>query len=1756
MIGNQNSIIFPSIYPLSWMLQDLNYLPLFMFTNIVLESRSEENMVKFVTEVRNLKQKCQEKFKTKCYLVKNYRSTENDLKKVSHKLHVSQKQPVLDNVKLVIRLVEDQSKSLNLWEILHLVNPHPIIEYPRENLPEQEPLVENHSDILFSRGLDLCYIFEELMTNFGWKVGDTLDIENDLCDVTGKLMLQLAEQDRSNLLDCMQRAIINILAQGTKQDDDKLRSLLITKKKYNGSNLACILLEQMILDNKDNNVSWMRIVCTQFIDLVCQLIIEPDYQEDAHWTLNYFVKFDSFWPIADIYNLMKNGLLMFHCRQTIFNRYLKIIRNFAIHPSVNVCLSNHDSNKCLECLLSCRDEETWRCLDNEVYEGDKSLDQVLKELLKDEVGQDAQCSARVIIENSQTKLENYKHDHKVGIQQELELIHNSEQKDGIEVLSSCLAATSMALYTCKGFWALNTQLVSYCLLVARDKKEKGRLLEILSGEGKSCIIAMVAATYALLGRTVDIVTSSPVLSQRDAEEWRIFYKTLELDAGCNVEDKIGEDSQCYKCPIVYGTVETFARDILKTEFLLQDVRNGRNGDIVIVDEVDSMLIDHGVQCTYLSHNMASIGMSHVEPILALIWMHVSRLITIPGRGGIANHVMEPEVFFVTLSRLCSEIDPLEILRLAEEDEWSGIKKGFTNEYLCTYTGMQELLLCEVDVRDFFNFAWRHITWSRYVHFSRYEANEIADGISVVTHEGGKSSIAFADEMMKERLKNMIFDALFDVNETKINLPLYIKEYYISRLTHWINDAFVARQMKYGREYIVENNAICPVDYKSTGVIEINQKWGDGLQQFLEMKHGLPRSPLSLDTIFLSNLEFLGRYGSNILGVSDTLGNIWERKFIDDTFPVAFASIPTSKRRKLFELDGQILETKTRWQDAISNQVESVIANERATLVICEDIATAEDVHAIIARRTRYAYTKNSSGDVDYVQKMLKAGDVVITTNLGARGTDFVTDDIVNKNGGLFVLVTFIPMNNRIEKQAFGRTGRRGATGSCQILVNRETMPEWLRVCDTVDEAKQLRDSIEMHRLRKMDEVDMMRNKHELFREYCEFKKKFVTLSNCDLDDLNIQIELLDETWAKWIQENEARIQESNLGELVQDLRQVMENCSEQARRFDSDNIYHLLKFGAVLLMKGDFEGATTFYNQVILKDPAWSAFAHYNRAYCLIQLKGDDYIRHAIDDLKATFCKLETLKNKLLLSETFNVKNRDEKVWGSTVSNDETYETNTKFAAYKIMMECQLLHHMDTQISETIEQLESIDTNNKDVKTCCRDVLDLILNVDSVTETILEEYRQLGLLFSFNIKENPTFLYNTEIVSSLVMLKTFSDILLRSEFQGISLYADSQFESKDINELMCNLGKMNDDSLAWMSRCVVAAVTTGIQSIAFIRDVSPMLMLRATTRSRFATNFKASQLAQFARHQERNQLTVCATATQDMRKLIRLAGNEHMLQLKIGSSCKTILTKNTEMESRFIVNPNLNEKLHQFEQYARNPSTHASNSLLCTIQELNKLISLKVDETTFHIRHVMTSVLIKKLEETFHEKLKPGQQLHRKLCALYGRVTTESSSNLRQFVNCIQDLVRVSFNSSQLFDAVFQTADLKNIAEVDISTAINKISAFLADEINTLIQFMQGDGYFSDEGPMLEATNKVLTSVCSDIIRSVVERRIIQTFMFDSQEKAKRSYSSFGDAFSNVTKKTLYDCSRELYRRSESSKSNHSEVSEEISRRLTSHTKI
>ena len=121
----------------------------------------------------------------------------------------------------------------------------------------------------------------------------------------------------------------------------------------------------------------------------------------------------------------------------------------------------------------------------------------------------------------------------------------------------------MTLITCReelpyaaqiGYLFGNEQLGNYCLLVSSKMEDtdsstnkEGGLLEILTMEDFSVVTAMAAATYALLGRTVNIVTRSRF---EDFDKWRSFYTTLNLSASCNV-DEISEGGVRLKQSILY-----------------------------------------------------------------------------------------------------------------------------------------------------------------------------------------------------------------------------------------------------------------------------------------------------------------------------------------------------------------------------------------------------------------------------------------------------------------------------------------------------------------------------------------------------------------------------------------------------------------------------------------------------------------------------------------------------------------------------------------------------------------------------------------------------------------------------------------------------------------------------------------------------------------------------------------------------------------------------------------------------------------------------------------------------------------------------------------------------------------------------------------------------------------------------------------------------------------------------------------------------
>jgi preprotein translocase subunit SecA len=86
------------------------------------------------------------------------------------------------------------------------------------------------------------------------------------------------------------------------------------------------------------------------------------------------------------------------------------------------------------------------------------------------------------------------------------------------------------------------------------------------------------------------------------------------------------------------------------------------------------------------------------------------------------------------------------------------------------------------------------------------------------------------------------------------------------------------------------------------------------------------------------------------------------------------------------------------------------------------------------------YTMNNMNQEREIEKINK-GEIIIATNLAGRGTDIKTDEI-EKYGGLHIIVTFMPSNERVEEQGFGRTARQGKRGTGQMILNAKKYKEY------------------------------------------------------------------------------------------------------------------------------------------------------------------------------------------------------------------------------------------------------------------------------------------------------------------------------------------------------------------------------------------------------------------------------------------------------------------------------------------------------------------------------------------------------------------------------------------------------------------------------------------------------------------------------------------------------------------------------------------
>ncbi|CAF4706127.1 unnamed protein product, partial [Didymodactylos carnosus] len=97
--------------------------------------------------------------------------------------------------------------------------------------------------------------------------------------------------------------------------------------------------------------------------------------------------------------------------------------------------------------------------------------------------------------------------------------------------------------------------------------KKNLLAQVSTGEGKSLIIATIMIIKCLLGEKGDIITSSSVLAERDANENEKLYNLFDISVSHNSSEDISQRQIAYEKQIVYGDVSSFQRDYLLDHFL-------------------------------------------------------------------------------------------------------------------------------------------------------------------------------------------------------------------------------------------------------------------------------------------------------------------------------------------------------------------------------------------------------------------------------------------------------------------------------------------------------------------------------------------------------------------------------------------------------------------------------------------------------------------------------------------------------------------------------------------------------------------------------------------------------------------------------------------------------------------------------------------------------------------------------------------------------------------------------------------------------------------------------------------------------------------------------------------------------------------------------------------------------------------------------------------------------------------------------------
>lgn len=257
-----------------------------------------------------------------------------------------------------------------------------------------------------------------------------------------------------------------------------------------------------------------------------------------------------------------------------------------------------------------------------------------------------------------------------------------------------------------------------------------------------------------------------------------------------------------------------------------------------------------------------------------------------------------------------------------------------------------------------------------------------------------------------------------------------------------------------KDYVIHPNArgemeVVLLDQATGRLMEMTRLQG-GLHQAIEAKEGLR---LTQETRAMASITYqnLFKMFRKLGGMTGT-GKVAEAEFLD-TYAMSVIKIPTNRKKIRQDLPDEIYQTLPEKVFASLEYIKEVHAKGNPILVFAGSVEMSI-LYSNLLLREGIAHNllnaNNAPREAQIISESGQMGAVTVATSMAGRGTDIKLGPGVAELGGLVVVGTERMMNQRIDLQIRGRSGRQGDPGRTKFFVSLEDDlmknwgPDWIQ----------------------------------------------------------------------------------------------------------------------------------------------------------------------------------------------------------------------------------------------------------------------------------------------------------------------------------------------------------------------------------------------------------------------------------------------------------------------------------------------------------------------------------------------------------------------------------------------------------------------------------------------------------------------------------------------------------------------------------------